>query len=74
MCGLLSDIVSFIRIENMKDSRLSLTNKFKESIHYVSSSLLSKNKQFIKESPCKLLTIISIPIGLCLYRHIMKNT
>lgn len=65
---------AFIRVENMKDSRLSLTNKFKESIHYVSSSLLSKNKEFIKETPCKLLTILAIPFGLLLYTYIVRKT
>ena len=65
---------AFIRIENMKDSRLSLTNKFKESIHYVSSSLLSKNKQFIKETPCKFMTILAIPFGLLLYIYIVRKT
>lgn len=64
---------AFIRIENMKDSRLALRNKFKEAIHYVSSSLLSKNKEFIKETPCKLLTILAIPFGFLLYIYIVRK-
>ena len=65
---------AFIRVEDMKNPKANLRFKFKSCIHYVSSSFISKNKQFIKESPCKLLTIISIPIGFCLYRYIIKNT
>lgn len=64
---------AFYRIENMKNSKASLKFKIKENIHYVSSSLISKNKKFIKESPCKLLTILSIPVGMALYKHIMKS-
>ena len=35
--------------------------------HYVSSSIISKNKQFIAEAPCKLATVCSIPLGVMLY-------
>ena len=65
---------AFYRIENMKIKGTSLLFKLKENIHYVSSSLISRNKQFIKESPCKLLTVLSIPVGYVLYKYIMKNT
>ncbi len=65
---------AFYRIENMKNSRATLSFKFKENIHYVSSSLISKNKRFIKESPCKGLTILSLPFGYLLYKLIIyKN-
>lgn len=39
---------------------------FIDCIHYVSCSILSRNSKFISESPRKLLTIISIPMGLCM--------
>ena len=64
---------AFIRIDNMKNPNASLNFKFKECIHYVSSSFISKNKNYLKESPCKILTILAIPLGYVLYRHIMKN-
>lgn len=45
-----------------------------DCIHYVSSSFLSGNKKFIKESPCKLLTTLLIPFGFLLNIYIrMKN-
>ncbi|UTR14882.1 glycosyltransferase family 2 protein [Salipaludibacillus sp. LMS25] len=52
---------------------LSLANtkfKFRQAIHYVSSSLLSKNKAFIKESPAPWLTVAALPFGACLYVYI----
>lgn len=39
---------------------------FIECIHYVSSSILSKDKSFIKNSPKKMLTILAIPFGILL--------
>lgn len=46
--------------------------KFISCVHYVSSSLISKNKNFIKGSPKKLLTIFAIIPGIILY-NIIKN-
>lgn len=46
----------------------------KTTIHYVSSSILSKNKHFVRESPRKLLTILAIPFGLLLTGYIKKRT
>lgn len=65
---------AFYRIENMKNKNSTVIFKLKQNIHYVSSSFISKNKEFLKESPCKLLTILSIPIGYLLYRYVMKST
>ena len=43
---------------------------FKDCIHYVSSSLLSKNKHFVKESPRKGKTLLAIPFGVLLTIYI----
>ena len=45
---------------------------FIDCIHYVSSSLLSRNKHFISESPKKVLTVLAIPLGTALTIYI-KN-
>jgi len=37
-----------------------------DCIHYVSSSLLAKNKNYLKESPRKLLTVACTPFGIIL--------
>lgn len=52
-----------------------LYNKtFKENIktciHYVSSSIISHNSKFIKESPKKFLTICAVPFGIMLTVYI----
>ena len=65
---------AFIRIDNMKNPKASLKFKFKECIHYVSSSFISKNKNYLKETPCKILTVLAIPVGYVLYRYIIKST
>ena len=64
----------FYRKENMKNPNGNLKYKFKESVHYVSSNLMIKNRKFIKESPLKLLTVLAIPAGFCLYKYIIKKT
>lgn len=43
---------------------------FMDCIHYVSSSIIAKNKHFIKESPKKGLTVLAIPFGWMLSIYI----
>ena len=51
----------------------SLKRQFIVCAHYVSSSIISKNWGFIKESPKKLMTIIATPLGLGLYLFIRRK-
>lgn len=62
---------AFVRKYKLQ-TNLSTKRLFMETIHYVSSSIISRNKHFISESPKRILTILMIPfgIGLTLY---MKN-
>lgn len=53
---------AFWRKEQMKHA-LRFKQKIRACIHYVSSSIISRNKRFIAESPCKFLTILSVPFG-----------
>lgn len=64
---------AFWRKEQMKHS-INIKQKFKACIHYVSSSLIAKNKHFVKESPEKFLTVLSIPIGYILKIIVMKKS
>lgn len=59
---------AFYRKEIMKAPRNS-KELIKNVIHYISSSILAKNNEFILESPQKGLTVLLIPVGviLCLY-------
>lgn len=44
-----------------------------DCIHYCSSSHISKNKEYIKESPRKLLTVLCTPAGWALTAYIKKK-
>lgn len=65
---------AFLRVHNLNNPKAKPLFKFKECIHYVSSNLISKNKNFIKDSPSKINTILAIPLGFVLYKYIMKKT
>jgi glycosyltransferase involved in cell wall biosynthesis len=47
---------------------------FIDCIHYVSSSIIAKNKHFIIESPKKILTVLATPFGVFLTGYIRYKT
>ncbi|MGG0459577.1 glycosyltransferase family 2 protein [Bacillus mycoides] len=63
---------SFFRKVAMKYA-LSLKEKFREAIHYVSSNIMIRNYKFLNESPCKWITIMAIPFGTMLYLYILNT-
>jgi len=65
---------AFYRKELMKLPFGNMKFKFRQAIHYVSSSLISKNRSFIKESPLKIITLFATPLGLLLYFLILFKT
>ena len=46
---------------------------FIDCIHYVSSSIIGKNKHYIKESPRKGMTVLAIPFGWGLSKYIKRK-
>lgn len=64
---------AFIRKINMQYTK-SKKRLFMECIHYVSSSIMIKNRKFINESPKKIFTILAIPFGIILNLYIKFNT
>ncbi|MGM8212332.1 glycosyltransferase family 2 protein [Virgibacillus sp. W0430] len=48
--------------------------QFRQAIHYVSSSLLAKNRALFKETPRKGMTFAAIPFGVVLYSYILIKT
>lgn len=60
---------AFIRKENMK-YHTDWKENFKDNIHYVSSSILAKNRHFVGESPMKAMTMSAIPFGVALTAYI----
>lgn len=65
---------SFYRKELMQLPFANIVFKFRQAIHYVSSSILSKNRQFINETPNKGLTILALPLGVTLFCYIQMKT
>ena len=60
---------AFVRKEDMKNPT-SLKRLIMTGIHYCSSSFIAGNKQYVKESPRKLLTVLCSPAGVVLTRYI----
>ncbi|MCM3665227.1 glycosyltransferase family 2 protein [Mesobacillus subterraneus] len=65
---------AFYRKELMKLPFANSKFKFRQAIHYVSSCLLDKNFQFIKEAPNKVLTTLAVPLGIMLFLFIKTKT
>jgi glycosyltransferase involved in cell wall biosynthesis len=65
---------AFYRKELMKLSICSLLFKYRQAIHYVSSSFLARNKRFLQESPQKGLTVLAVPFGAILTAFIWSKT
>ena len=63
---------AFMRKVSMKYDTGFLKN-FKTCIHYVSSSFISKNRKFVKESPRKGMTVLATPFGFALYLLVLYN-
>lgn len=64
----------FFRVENLKIPNTSLKFKFKESIHYVSSSLMIKDNNLFKMTPYKSLAVLAFPFGYLLKAYIVAKT
>ena len=64
---------AFVRKESMKESN-DLKDIFRNCIHYVSSSIISRNGRFIQESPKKLMTVLAIPFGVALRVYIKHKS
>lgn len=61
------------RITTMKYTK-STKRKFIECIHYVSSCIILKRYNFLKDCPEKLLTLLAVPFGIALYALIRYKT
>ncbi|WP_281986080.1 glycosyltransferase family 2 protein [Aquimarina aggregata] len=64
---------AFSRKSRMKLAK-NFKDKFKNAIHYVSSSMFIKNGSFFKESPKKFITFLAIPFGIALNLYIRYKT
>ena len=55
-----------LRLAILQNRNITVKYRIKTIVHYCSSSMIAKNKHFIKESPCKLLTVLAVPFGAAL--------
>lgn len=63
-----------LRLLEMTLKHNTLKDKCRSAIHYVSSCLIIKDKEWFQKSPEKLLTLMCAPVGLVLYCYIrFKN-
>jgi len=51
----------------------SFKERFRESIHYVSSNMMIKNYRLWFESPCKWTTLLALPLGMMLYVYLQHT-
>lgn len=65
---------AFYRKELMTLSFASVFFKYRQAIHYVSSSLMMRNKNFLRDSPQKGLTMLALPFGCLLYIYVTSRT
>lgn len=51
-----------------------IRDRFRYAIHYVSSSIFSKNKRFIAEASNKTLVVMAVPFGILLNLYVRYKT
>ena len=63
-----------LRLLEMTLKHNTLKDKCRSAIHYVSSCMLAKDKDWLRKSPERLLTVMLAPLGVALYGYIrFKN-
>lgn len=63
-----------IRLQHLSFDNIPLAFKIKNCIHYDSSCILAKRKQFIRQCPCKFTSALCLPLGFVLSKWIIyKN-
>lgn len=55
-----------LRLLEMQLKRTTFKNRFRSAIHYVSSCIIAKDKQWLKNTSNKMLVLAAAPIGLAL--------
>jgi len=63
-----------LRLLEMSLKHNTLRNKMRVCVHYISSCLLSKDEEWLKKSPLKVMTLLLFPVGFTLYLLVLwKN-
>ena len=56
-----------LRLLEMGLKHTTLSNRFRSAVHYVSSCLIAKDYNWLKNSQKKILTLCAVPFGVVLY-------
>lgn len=63
------------RIQEMKlKHNNGMLNKFRLAAHYVSACIFAKDRDWFRRTPCKLITVLSIPIGILLNLYVISKS
>lgn len=62
-----------LRKLNMSLPNTTFRFRFRQHIHYVSSSIFARNHKFIRQSPAPLMTLCAIPFGFLLTCYIKSK-
>lgn len=60
-----------LRLLEMGLKRSTIINRFRSAVHYIASSIISKDCNWLKKTPYKLMTLFAAPFGVCLYVYIV---
>ncbi len=63
-----------MRLQEMALVHNTLFDRFRSAIHYVSSCLLSRDKEWLRNTPRLFLTLLAVPFGFALYLYIKHKT
>lgn len=58
------------RLLEMSLKHSNLKYRFRSAIHYISSCIISKDKDWLKNTPNKILTLTAVPFGILLYSYL----
>lgn len=62
-----------MRLLEMQLEHNTLKDKLRSAVHHVSSCIIAKDKEWLKKSPNKMLTIMAAPLGLVVYLFIRQR-
>ena len=60
-----------LRLLEMGLKRSTVINRFRSAVHYIASSIIAKDGNWLENTPYKLITLFAAPFGLCLYVYIV---
>ena len=60
-----------LRLLEMGLKHNTLSNRFRSAVHYVSSCLIAKEKNWIRNAPQKILMLMAVPFGIVLYLYLL---